>query len=66
MYKSIRNFQIKKINPGLHFVGKKMLTRRVFTANSSAAFVSEGPLCIREKKLEEASRVSFLFTPLQR
>lgn len=63
MNKSSRNFQVKKINPALHFVNKKLLTLRVFTANSSAAFVSEGPLCIREKESGEASRMSLLFTP---
>jgi hypothetical protein len=30
----------------------------VFTENSNAAFVSEGPLCIRKKELEEASSLS--------
>jgi len=29
-----------------------MLTRREFTANSKAAFVSEGPLCTGKKELE--------------
>ncbi|RDX87458.1 hypothetical protein CR513_31065, partial [Mucuna pruriens] len=58
MNKSSRSFQIKKINPALHFLSKKRLTRREFTANSRAAFVSEGPLCIRKKELEEASTAS--------
>ena len=62
MNKSIRSFQIKKINPVMHFLSKKMLTRREFTANSRAAFVSEGPLCIRKKELEEANKVSLSFT----
>ncbi|BAT79035.1 hypothetical protein VIGAN_02183100 [Vigna angularis var. angularis] len=30
-----------------------MLTRREFTANSSAAFVSESPLCAGKKEVEE-------------
>jgi len=36
---------------------KQILTRRVFTANSNAAFVSEGPLCIRKRELEENSSI---------
>jgi len=42
-----------RINLVLHFLSKKMLTRRVFTENSRAAFVSEGPLCTKKNELEE-------------
>jgi len=42
-----------RINLALHFLSEKMLTRREFTANSRAAFVSEGPLCTGKKELEE-------------